>query len=56
MSDIEIKAIAFDKIVKIIDETDSYWDCEVKSAYGEIDTIVSIAKSRLRTEEDNHDD
>ena len=55
MSDIEIKAAAFDKIVKIMDETDSYWDCEVKSAYGEIDTIVSIAKSRLKTEEDNHD-
>lgn len=56
MSDIEIKATAFDKIVKIMDETDSYWDCEVKSAYGEIDTIVSIAKAHLRTEEDNHDD
>ena len=56
MNDIEIKAAAFDKIVKIMDETDSYWDCEVKSAYGEIDTIVSIAKSRLRTEEQNHDD
>ena len=56
MNDIEIKAAAFDKIVKILDETDSYWDCEVKSAYGEIDTIVSIAKSRLRTEEQNHDD
>ena len=55
MSDIEIKATAFDKIVKIMDETDSYWDCEVKSAYGEIDTIVSIAKSRLRTEEQDHD-
>ena len=56
MTDIEIKANAFDKIAKILDETDSYWDCEVKSAYGEIDTIVSIAKSRLRTEEQNHDD
>ena len=56
MSDIEIKAAAFDKIVKIMDETDSYWDCEVKSAYGEIDTIVSIAKSRLKTEGQEHDD
>lgn len=55
MTDIEIKANAFDKIVKIMDETDSYWGCEVKSAYGEIETIVSITKSRLKTEEQDHD-
>ena len=49
MRDIEIKALFFDKIAKVVQETDSYWDCEVKSAYMEIDTLVSIGLSRARS-------
>ena len=50
MSDIEIKAAAFDKIVKIIHETDSYWDCDVRLAYGEIETIINVATADLQSE------
>ena len=49
MSDIEIKAMFFDKIAKIVQETDSYWDCEVKSAYMEIETLVSIGLNRAKS-------
>ena len=50
MNDIEIKALFFDKIAKIVQETDSYWDCEVKSAYMEIETLVNIGLSRANSE------
>lgn len=30
----------FDKIAEIVNSTDSYWDCDVKSAYLEIEKIV----------------
>lgn len=51
MSNIEIKATAFDKIVKIIQETDSYWDCDVRLAYGEIETIINVATADLQSED-----
>lgn len=49
MSEIEIKALFFDKIAKVVQETDAYWDCEVKSAYMEIDTLVSTGLSRAKS-------
>jgi len=36
------KAKLFDKIAKIVQETDSYWNCEVKSAFIQIETLVNI--------------
>lgn len=36
------KAKLFDQIAKIVQETDSYWDCEVKSAFMQIETLVNI--------------
>ena len=34
------KADMFDKIADIVSSTDSQWDCDVKSAYMEIEKIV----------------
>lgn len=49
MSEVEIKALFFDKIAKIVQETDSYWDYEIKSAYMEIDTLVSVGLHRVNS-------
>lgn len=37
---LKCKAYLFDKITDIINSTDSQWDCDVKSAYMEIEKIV----------------
>ena len=48
MSEVDVdyfqyKADRFDKIVDIVKNTDSFWDCDVKAAYMEIEKIVKGA-------------
>ena len=51
------KAKLFDQIAKIVQETDSYWDCEVKSAFMQIETLVNIGTGGkpVQTETKEHE-
>lgn len=40
MTELELKAQAFDEILKIKNRTDSYWNDEVRSAYAHIEFVV----------------
>lgn len=48
MTELELKAQAFDEIVKVRNRTDSYWNSEVRMAYNHIEFIIDACHRECR--------